>query len=186
MNFVRKLQDWYATFVSCLKRKKNEWHGNFTYLLSSPCVHHTPISISILHHSRLIFNLIRAGLGCWSLRSGIACLLTNQVVSTGCFICLADLIWVELDLECYTILSSCSVVSAKVPSAQAETGRLRNTQDQSHPKQGPWADGTPCMYCPNSVNHRNRFRAEYSAESISVKFLSFGDERKVRLLPNIR
>ena len=44
------------------------------------------------------------------------------------------------------------------------------------------------------VIHRKGVRAEYSgrklakywAESISVKFLSFGDERKVRLLPNIR
>ena len=37
-----------------------------------------------------------------------------------------------------------------------------------------------------AVSHRNGFRAEYSAESISVKILSFSDERNIRLLPNIR
>ena len=42
--------------------------------------------------------------------------------------------------------------------------------------------------------HRNGFRAEYSgrklaecsAESLEVKILSFGDEKNIRLLPNIR
>ena len=56
---------------------------------------------------------------------------------------LSDLGWVDLDLGCSIILLSCAVISAKIPSAQAEEDKQ---QDQSLLNQDPRADGTPCTY----------------------------------------
>ena len=46
---------------------------------------------------------------------------------------LANLGWVDFDLECSTILPSCSTSSANFPSAQAEPGRGWNNKNQSQP-----------------------------------------------------
>ena len=55
---------------------------------------------------------------------------------------------VDLDLGCSTILPSYSAISAKIPSAEAESGRKRDCQDQSQSNQGLPADETPCkMLC---------------------------------------
>ena len=56
---------------------------------------------------------------------------------------LADVGWCSV----FTILPGCSANSAKMSSAQAESGKQRNCQGQSQPNQGPRADETPCNFC---------------------------------------
>ena len=55
---------------------------------------------------------------------------------------LANLGWVDFDLECSTILPSCPASSAKFPPAQAESGRGWNSQ--SHTNQSSPGDASPC------------------------------------------
>ena len=51
---------------------------------------------------------------------------------------------VDFDLGYSAILPSCSSSSANFPSAQAETGRGRNSQNQSQLNPGSTGDGSPC------------------------------------------
>ena len=44
---------------------------------------------------------------------------------------LANLVWVDIDFGCPTILPTCSANSANCPSAQAELGRGWNSTNQS-------------------------------------------------------
>ena len=67
---------------------------------------------------------------------------------------LANLGWVDFDLECSTILPSCSTSSANFPSAQAEPGRGWNSPNQSQPNPAIRPDGPPCIanFCCPSFN----------------------------------
>ena len=58
---------------------------------------------------------------------------------------LSNLGWVDLDLECSTILPSCSAVSAEIPSAQAESARQWNCQNQGQPNPTIRPDAPPCI-----------------------------------------
>ena len=57
---------------------------------------------------------------------------------------LVDMEWADFDLEVSQILTNSSADSAKIASAHSESGRERNSQNQSHPNPGPRGDGSLC------------------------------------------
>ena len=59
---------------------------------------------------------------------------------------LGDLGWVNFDLDVPPILTSCSVHSAKLPSAQAHSGTQWNSQPN------PSTRGSPCIYVIYMMN----------------------------------
>ena len=52
--------------------------------------------------------------------------------------------WVDFDLDVPPILPNCSAYSAYLSPAKAESGRQRNSKNQSKPNPGPTPAGTPC------------------------------------------
>ena len=70
--------------------------------------------------------------------------LPNVMYSVNHHLTDADLGCADFDLKFPYILTSCSAHSAKMTSAQAESGREWNSQNLGNPNSGPRADGSPC------------------------------------------
>ena len=59
---------------------------------------------------------------------------------------LADLGWIDFELDGSPILPRCSTHSAKLSYAQSEFVRQWNGQNQGQPNSGTRGDGSPCIY----------------------------------------